>query len=503
MPGLMSNISFPRSLAAFFIGCVSLLATAACSTNPATGERAFTGFMSPEEELQVGRDEHPKLVKAFGGEYADADLAAYITKIGLNLGRLSDAPSLPYSFTVLDDDNINAFALPGGYVYITRGLLALAKDEAELASVLAHEVGHIVARHSAQRYSQTVAANIGLTVLGVLGNAAGLPSELGDVASFGTSAYLQGYSREQELEADMLGVRYLARAGYNPNATITFLKKMRKHSRLEALIAGRSLDSVDHFNLMATHPRTVERIDKAIALAGTVEGPDADRGEVRYLERIDGMIFGDNLKEGVRNDRDFLHPELGVAFTVPPGFTLFNGATQVTARGPDKTLIAFDMASTESLRHTSDPLAYLTRIWAVNLSPQNLERIEINGMPAATTQASVRTNGVTRNARMVVIQERPERLYRFMFLSPRKAVGRYQENFQRTTYSFRRLTPQQAADIQPLRIKIRAIRPGDTAEGLASSMPFPGHRLEWFETLNGLRRGEPLEPGQLVKIVSG
>ena len=499
----MSNISFLQRLAACLVACLALLATAACSTNPATGESAFTGFMSPEQELQVGRDEHPKLVKAFGGTYADTELAAYITRVGLGLARFSDAPGLPYSFTVLDDDNINAFALPGGYVHITRGLLALAEDEAELAGVLAHEIGHIVARHSAQRYSQTVAANIGLTVLGVLGSVAGLPSGLGDVASLGAGAYLQGFSREQELEADMLGVRYLARAGYDPNAMITFLEKMREHSRLEALIAGQSPDSVDQFNLMATHPRTVERIDQAITLAGTVRAPDADRGETRYLARIDGMIFGDDPKEGVRRDRDFLHPKLGVAFTVPPGFTLFNGANQVTARGPDETLIAFDMASAKSLRQTSDPLTYLTRIWAAKLSPRNAERIDINGMPAATTQAAVRTDGVTRNARMVVVQERAGRLYRFLFLSPQEVAGRYQDAFQRTTYSFRRLTPRQAADIQPLRIEIRTVQQGDTAAGLAGTMPFPAYRLERFETLNGLQRGEPLSPGQLVKIVSG
>ena len=152
-----------------------LLVMAACSANPATGEQSFTGFMSPERELQVGAEEHPKLVKKFGGQFDDRAWAEYVRKIGLELAGYSELPDLPWTFTVLNDTQVNAFALPGGYIYITRGLLALASNEAEMAGVLSHEIGHVTARHTAQRYSSTVAANIGLQVLGVLSDAAGLP----------------------------------------------------------------------------------------------------------------------------------------------------------------------------------------------------------------------------------------------------------------------------------------------------------------------------------------
>ena len=168
----------------------------ACSANPATGKQSFTAFMSPEKELQVGAEEHPKMVEQFGGVYGDKALSAYVRDMGLRLAKTSEMPDLPWTFTVLNDPLVNAFALPGGYVYVTRGLLALASDEAELAGVLSHEIGHVTARHSAQRYSSTVAANIGVQVLGVLSQAAGLGGAGGQIASLGANLALKSYSRE-------------------------------------------------------------------------------------------------------------------------------------------------------------------------------------------------------------------------------------------------------------------------------------------------------------------
>ncbi|MBL4613747.1 MAG: M48 family metalloprotease [Magnetovibrio sp.] len=199
----------------------ALLAVAACSANPATGKQSFTGFMSPAKELQVGAEEHPKMVKQFGGQFDDQDWPKYVREIGQELASYSEMPELPWTFTVLNDTQVNAFALPGGYVYITRGLLALASDEAEMAGVLSHEIGHVTARHTAQRYSSTMATNLGLQVLGVLSNAAGVPGAE-NIAAVGANLALKSYSRDQELESDMLGVRYMTRAGYDPDAMASF-----------------------------------------------------------------------------------------------------------------------------------------------------------------------------------------------------------------------------------------------------------------------------------------
>jgi predicted Zn-dependent protease len=197
---------------------------------------------------------------------------------------------------------VNAFAFPGGYVYTTRGLLALTKNESEIAGVLTHEIGHITARHSAQRYSASVAKDIGLTVLAVLSSASGVPTGLGQAVSFGAQAAVQGYSRKQELEADMIGVRYVTRLGYSPNAMTSFFKKIGAHVELEAKTMGKV--KVSH-NIMSTHPRTTDRIEQAIKLANTkpVRNPLTKRNA--YLTRIDGMTFGDDPAQGIRKGRFF------------------------------------------------------------------------------------------------------------------------------------------------------------------------------------------------------
>ena len=181
--------------------------------------------MSPAEESRVGAQEHPKIVQEFGGVYDDPDLAAYVDSLGQFLTHTAELPNLDFTFTILDSPVINAFALPGGYIYVTRGLLALANNEAELAAVLAHEIGHVTGRHSAQRYSQAVGAQIGLTVLGVLG----LDPAAGQLLSQGSDLYLRSYSRDQEYEADQLGIRYLTRAGFTPDAMALF---SRPYARL-------------------------------------------------------------------------------------------------------------------------------------------------------------------------------------------------------------------------------------------------------------------------------
>jgi len=477
-----------------------LLALAACTVNPATGQQSFTAFMSPDDEIRVGAREHPKILKEFGGAYEDAALNDYVRRVGQSLARVSELPDLKFTFTVLNDPKVNAFALPGGYVYITRGLLALADNEAEMAGVLAHEIGHITARHTAQRYSQAMAANIGLTILGVLGQAAGAPAGTGDLIAFGAQAALQSYSREQELEADMLGVRYMIRAGYSPQGMVSFFDKLDAHTRLEATIAGNPA-AADQFSIMSTHPRTADRIEQAIKLARVSVGPNPRFERDTYLWRIDGMAFGDDPKQGIRRGREFVHPELGFRFVVPPGFSLFNSPKQVVARGPERSLVIFDMETEAKARNVGALTAYLANDWGGRLALRNVERITINGLDAATGQARVQTRNGPMDVRLVAIRERAERLYRMIFVTPPSLTGPLATELQRTTYSFRRLTREEAAAIRPLRIKIVTVNPGDTPQSLANRMPFETYRLEWFQVLNDLKRGQPLVPGVKVKII--
>ena len=227
-------------LALLLIPALALPSACARVVNPATGQTEFTA-MSPAQEQEIGEEQHPQVLMQFGGPYDDAELQSYVSRIGDELAAVSELPELDFTFTVLNSEVINAFALPGGYVYITRGLLALADNEAELAGVMAHEIGHVTARHSAQRYSRGVLAQgglaIGTVLAGVLGGgaAADLVQQAGGL---GAQAYLAGYSRDQEFQADELGVRYMARAGYDPTAMSSFLEKLERNDQLMRRLSG-------------------------------------------------------------------------------------------------------------------------------------------------------------------------------------------------------------------------------------------------------------------------
>ncbi|HEY7688803.1 MAG TPA: M48 family metalloprotease, partial [Dongiaceae bacterium] len=218
-----------RSLSLALLALIAIVESG-CSTNPATGESTFTGFLSEEGEQEIGRENHPKVLAEFGGAYQNQELQSYIASLGTLLARTSDRPNQKFTFTVLDSPIVNAFAVPGGYVYITRGLLALANNEAEVSGVLAHEIGHIAARHAAERYSTGTLLSLPAIAVGILTGS----QELAGLANSAGAAYLQSYSRDQEYQADLLGVRYLSRANYDPLGMANFLRQLQADNRLDA-----------------------------------------------------------------------------------------------------------------------------------------------------------------------------------------------------------------------------------------------------------------------------
>ena len=469
----------------------------ACSTNPATGEQNFTAFMSESQEVQIGQQEHPKILKSHNGTYEDDIILRYVARIGGLLASHSEMPDLTFHFTVLNDDIVNAFALPGGYIYISRGLLALAENEAEVAGVLAHEIGHVTARHTAQRYSQAMATNLGLAVLGaVVGNQA-----VSQVAGLGAQAWLQSYSREHELEADELAVRYMTRAGYDPKAMETFFRKLEQHKQLESLRAGK--DGREEYSIMSTHPRTSDRILQAIALAKQKGAPDGARlGRDDYLNVANGLLYGDDPKQGLRKGRDFIHPDLNFQFTVPPRFNLFNSSNRVIAKGPDGATIIFDRADPKlDLRDTPMPV-YIRDFWVPRLSITGLERLTVNGMEAATAQSSISTGEGQQDLRLVAIHHPSNIVYRFAFLTPPGLTPALETELRRTTYSFNTLTEAERRAAQPLRIGVIKVGKGDTPQSLAQTLPFEERKLEWFELLNKNLSHRDLRPGDRVKVIA-
>ncbi len=259
-----------------------------CESAPATGRSFFTGGMTPEKEARIGLRENQKVLKQFAGAYDDPDLARYVSGLGTLLAKTSELQDLEFRFTVLDSPIVNAFALPGGYVYVTRGLLALAENEAQLASVLAHEIGHITARHTAERYGQAVLAQAATLGVGIL-----LGGTEAKLLGTGATLVLRGWSRTQEFEADTLGVRYLTRAGFDPDAMAGFLSRLRAHSRLEAELRGEP-GRADAFSLLQTHPRTTDRINQAIKAAGVKPVAQPIVAREIYLRLIVGITYCSN-----------------------------------------------------------------------------------------------------------------------------------------------------------------------------------------------------------------
>jgi len=464
-----------------------------CETAPGTGRAFFTGGMSAEDEVALGAKEHEKIVPQFGGAYESPALNAYVRSVGGLLARTSESPNLKFTFTILDTPVVNAFALPGGYVYVTRGLLALASDEAELAGVLAHEIGHVTARHSAERYGQATAARIAQIGLGILfgGAAADAVGAAGGIA-------LKSFSREQEHEADLLGIRYLARAGYDPQAMATFLEHLLADSRLEAEMAGQA-GRADEFNIMQTHPRTADRVAAAMREAGikTVKNPMRPRDI--YLNKIDAMLYGDNPDEGIVRGRSFLHGKLKFAFDVPAEFQLANGRRAVVARGPQGAAIIFDRGKAGG--NQAMP-AYLTQVWAKGVALRDVEAITINGMAAATGQIRLTTKKGTRDVRLVAIRYDAKSIYRMLFVIPPQAGPAMAEGLRATTYSFRKLSDREAAAIKALRLRIHTVRRGETLQALARRSPFESYAVQRLGVLNGLTPDSKLRAGDRIKIVA-
>lgn len=462
-----------------------------CATNPATGESTFA-MGSLEDDIALGRQEHPKIVQAFGGEYEDKRLASYVTQLGQNLARRTELPNLPYKFTILNSPVVNAMALPGGFVYVTRGLLALASNEAEIAGVVGHEIGHVVARHTAQRQADATLATIGLIILGV---ATGSP-ELAQLGQIGAVGLLQSHSREQELEADMLGVRYMSRNGHDPDGMVSFLASLREYSQLEARLSGEDPSIVDEYNWLATHPRTLDRVQLAMEKANEAAPANPILNREGYLAQIDGMLYGDDPRQGIIDGQRFRHPDLRFEFTAPVGFRLFNSADNVSARHPNGGQFVFDMASSNS----NDMAEYLVYDWASDVSLSDVERIDINGQAAATGWTRVNSRGGQLDLRALVIEGDNDNIFRFLFANPSGQRG-WAGGFQETSYSFRRLTANEAAKIKAFRLLVVPTDSGESVQALARSMPFGEFNDQAFRVLNDLAPNEGL-PGGPMKIVT-
>lgn len=466
---------------------MSLLVVGACSVNPATGDRQFTALLPTSSEAQIGAQEHAKIEQSFG-KFMTGPIADYVNEIGQKIAKNTERDDVQYRFYVIDSPMVNAFALPGGYIYISRGLMTLANSEAELAAVIGHEIGHVTARHAAERMSHGTLAGLGAAVLGAATGSSGVAQ----AANLGSNLYISSYSRGQEHQSDELGVRYLSRAGYNPKAMADFLQSLDRQSQLEAKEAGRNSAG---FNYFSTHPLTGERVQQAREEAKAFPASNK-ANRARYLTKINGMTYGDSASQGFARGNTFYHPEIGFAFTVPNGSKITNGTSQVAANHPNGTVMLFDMA-----KNNSDPLTYLKQTWLRNENTANAENITINGMRAATASFSGNVKGKAVTVRLVAIEWKPGEFFRFTMAIPKNINSTFMNELKKTTYSFRKLSASEKKSIKPKRLFVLEAPAGSTLSSMANRMDVEGNKQEKFLVLNGMTARDPIIAGQPYKIV--
>lgn len=492
------------------IFALSTTALVGCQTTGGGGGGGTpqTSAVRSVQEQQVGDSNHEKLVAQFGGKYNNARVSNYVNELGQRIARVSEQPGERWTFTVLDTPTVNAFAIPGGYVYVTRGLVALADDEAELAGVIGHEIGHVAAGHSSLRQERSGIAGIGLLLgaigLSVLGADPGVTRGALQLGQMAAGGILADYSRSDELAADNLGIRYLARAGYDPYAQADFLDSLAANSETEARAAGKSYNR-EQADFLATHPATGPRTRQAIEIAqsqGDIGGSvGADRGRDRFLSVIDGMTWGPSPDQGFVEGTTFSHPKLGFTFTAPAGYRMTNMPQAVVADGSGGTRLVFDGAQDPGGSLTS----YISGQWARAIAQQtrtgqlrNLETVRIGGASAARAVLPVAINNKAYDALLVAVRFQGK-LYRFMGLAPQGS--RELSTLARATETFRGLTRAERNSMQAKRIDIVTVRSGDTVASLARRMNVDTMAEERFRVLNSIGRGDRLRAGQKVKII--
>lgn len=471
-----------------FITAAAMLALVAPVATPAIAQQARS--ISASDKAQ-GAQANPQLVAQYGGRYTGPQ-AAFVERVGKLVAVQSGLSNAQGDFTVttLNSPVENAFAIPGGYIYVTRQLLALMNSEAELASVLGHEVGHVAARHSQSRNTRSTIGSILAAGAGLL-TGSNLATQL---VGTGAQLYTLKYGRDQEYQADGLGIRYMTAAGYDPYASADMLASLAASSNLAARTAGRDANAVPTW--ASTHPNSADRVRRAAALAQATGRPETTPAQdTAFLRMLDGMPYDDDPKEGIVDGQTFRHPGLKLKFTAPSGYRIANASDAVSIVGQGGQ-------AEMRLAQGSDLGQAITQRFGqlgTGTPTGQLQNGTANGIPFAyvTTRAAANRRAVDAT---VVAYRFPSAIYTFTLVTP---AGSGIGPFQPLLASVAPLSTAEANAIRGKKISIVTVRQGDTIDSLAARMAYPDYKRERFVTLNGLDPDQPLTPGRLVKLVVG
>jgi predicted Zn-dependent protease len=470
------------------IAPLTLLAVlAACATNPVTGQREFS-FMSEAQEISIGQESHPQIIQEMGS-YDHPELQRYVSDIGLRLAKTSERPQLPWRFTVVDQPVVNAFAVPGGFIYITRGILAYLDSEAQLVGVIGHEIGHVTARHSAQQYTRALGGTFGLAALSIFVPAA---RPFGQLTEQALGVLFLKYGRDDELQSDSLGAKYSATNGWDPRAVPQFLATLGRLS--EGSEKGIP-------NWLSTHPDPASRVDEvgAIVEKFVVGRTDLVIAHDEYLKRIDGIIYGDNPEQGIVRANAFLHPGLRFRLEFPKAWEIQNTPQQVVAKAPGANVfLLLQLVQKPQGRNVEEVAATSMRGFRVVTS----QRTTINGLDAFIGVYQGALEGLGNVAVRAAHIAHNNQIYMLAGLAPPQAFEQSDSTFLQSIRSFQAMSAGEAEKIRPnlVDVDLYVVRPGDTWESIAER----SGGVVTAQTLSIMNNFQPRDrptPGARIKIV--
>ncbi len=484
MPG--SSTPIPAVRGRLLALTLAAVVAGACASNPVTGRREVS-LMSEADEIAIGRQGDTEIRREMG-VYADEELQRYVSGVGERIASVSHRPNLPWTFTVVDVPAVNAFALPGGYIYVTRGLLAHLGDEAELAGVLGHEVGHVTARHAAQQYTRSTTGGLGVLLASIF-----VPGmrPFSDLASAGLGTFFLKYGRDDELESDRLGVEYAAKAGWDPASVPRFLETL---SRLDAMSA-RGVP-----NWLSTHPDPGSRVMKAAPVAATFADGALERNRDDFLRHIDGLTYGDDASEGVVRGHQFLHPDMRIAVDFPDGWEVQNGSEQVVAQ-PEGEKVLMLLRGADSARGADLAAGARKHMKELGFTFESGGLEQVNGLDGFVATYRGKAKGVG-NVRVRAAHVRVGRqVYMVAGVAPEPEFARVDADFTTTVASFRELSAREAGAIRPNRLGLYDVKAGDSWQSIAQRAGgglVPATRLA---LMNGFAVNQQPPAGGRVKIV--
>ena len=475
---------FRKNLKIFSLTLFLVFWIASCAINPVTGQRELM-LLDDQEEIELGRQANVQIVQEYG-IYDDPELSTYVNDFCQRLAKISHRPNLSYECKVMDSPVVNAFAVPGGYIYFTRGILAYLNNEAELISVMGHELGHVTARHSAQQYSRAQLAQVGLGVGMVF-----IPDIAGEVAQLGVQMLFLKFGRDDERQSDDLGVEYASKLGYDAKQMANFfdtLDRMRPSSEGSLL--------PDWFS---THPNPAER-NQTVSLRAkewqdklNLKNPKINRDE--YLRRIDGLVFGENPRQGFVENNIFYHPDLRFQFPLPQGWVLQNTPAFIRMVSPNKdALIIFTISPEGPPEQAALQFVQKNEARVIESSPT-----KVNGLPAHRLISEVRSSQGVLTIKSYFI-EKEGKVYMFHGITSPVRFDQYSPTFGNTMEQFRGLTNPKMLEVKPLRIRILSSAKSGTVRGALLAQGVTENDLEKMALLNGKTLDDPIAAGTLIKV---